>query len=151
MSAVSGLRPMFLTSVAALLAGGICPAPVSAPEGQVQGATSEPSFIAGNDAAMNKMMKDMRVEPSGDVDRDFVAMMAPHHQGAIDMAQAFLRYGRNEQLRRLAQEIIVTQQQEIVAMRLALAEPLPSSVLAPDQPTRSLELMLAPAAHGHEP
>ncbi len=45
-------------------------------------------------------------------------MMAPHHQGAIDMAQAELRYGHNEQLRRLAQEIIVEQQQEIVAMRL---------------------------------
>ena len=60
---------------------------------------------------MNKMMADMTIKPTGDVDRDFVAMMVPHHQGAIDMAQAVLRYGRNEQLRRLAQEIVVTQQQ----------------------------------------
>ena len=72
-------------------------------------------------------MADMAVKPTGDVDRDFVAMMIPHHQGAIDMAQAVLRYGRNEQLRRLAQEIIVKQQQEIAAMRLALGDPLPAA------------------------
>jgi uncharacterized protein (DUF305 family) len=73
---------------------------------------------------MAKMMNEMKVKPTGDVDRDFVAMMVPHHQGAIDMALAFLRYGRNEQLRRLAQEIIVTQQQEIAVMRRAIGEPL---------------------------
>jgi hypothetical protein len=79
------------------------------------------------------MMADMTIKPTGDVDRDFVAMMVPHHQGAIDMAQAVLRYGRNEQLRRLAQEIIVTQQQEIAAMRLAVGEELPPSVASPTQ------------------
>jgi hypothetical protein len=62
-----------------------------------------------------------------------VAMMVPHHQGAIEMAQAELRYGRNEPLRRMAQEIIVTQLQEITAMRLALGQPLPPSVPSPDQ------------------
>ena len=49
------------------------------------------------------------------------------------MAQAELRYGRNEPLRRMAQEIIVTQLQEIAAMRLALGQPLPPSVPSPDQ------------------
>jgi Domain of unknown function (DUF305) len=93
----------------------------------------EASFLAENDAAMAKMMTAMDIKPSGDVDADFVAMMVPHHQGAIDMALAQLRYGRNEQLRRLAQEIIVTQQQEIVAMRLALGQPLPPSVAFPVQ------------------
>jgi hypothetical protein len=83
---------------------------------------------------MNKMMADMTIKPTGDVDRDFVAMMVPHHQGAIDMAQAVLRYGHNEQLRRLAQEIVVTQQQEIAAMRLAVDEELPPSVASPTQP-----------------
>jgi hypothetical protein len=76
----------------------------------------------------------MEIKPSGDVDRDFVAMMAPHHQGAIDMAQAELRHGHNEQLRRLAQEIIVTQQQEIAAMRLALGDRAPATVPAPGPP-----------------
>lgn len=95
--------------------------------------SAEQPFLSDNDAAMNKMMADMTIKPTGDVDRDFVAMMVPHHQGAIDMAQAVLRYGRNEQLRRLAQEIIVTQQQEIAAMRLAVGEELPASVASPTQ------------------
>jgi uncharacterized protein (DUF305 family) len=60
-------------------------------------------------------------------------MMVPHHQGAIDMAVAVLRFGRNERIRRLAQEIIITQQQEIAAMRLAVGEPLPPSVSSPMQ------------------
>jgi hypothetical protein len=95
---------------------------------------AEAPFLAENRAAMDKMMAGMDITPSGDVDRDFVAMMIPHHQGAIDMAQAELRFGRNEQLRRIAQEIIVEQQQEIVAMRLALGQPLPPSAATPDQP-----------------
>ena len=80
----------------------------------------ETPFLAENQAAMTKMMAAMHITSSGDVDRDFVAMMVPHHQGAIDMAKAEVRYGRNEQLRRIAHEIIVSQLQEIEAMRLAL-------------------------------
>jgi uncharacterized protein (DUF305 family) len=90
--------------------------------------SDEAAFLAENEAAMTKMMAAMEIKPSGDVDKDFVAMMTPHHQGAVDMAQAVLRYGRNEQIRRLAQEIIVTQQQEIAVMRIAVGEPLPPSV-----------------------
>ena len=97
------------------------------------GSEAEAPFLTENDASMNKMMTGMAIRPSGDVDDDFVAMMVPHHQGAIDMAQAELRYGHNEKLRRMAQEIIVTQQQEIAAMRLALGQPLPPSLPAPDQ------------------
>ena len=93
----------------------------------------EKPFLVENATAMDKMMDGMAPKPSGDVDRDFVAMMVPHHQGAIDMAQAELRHGHNEQLRRIAQEIIVEQQQEIAAMRLALGQPLPPSVASPDQ------------------
>ena len=66
-------------------------------------------------------------------------MMVPHHQGAIEMAKAELRYGRNEPLRRMAQEIIVTQLQEITAMRLSLGQPPPPSVPSPDQiPTAAM-------------
>ena len=87
---------------------------------------AEAPFLVENVSAMTKMMIDMGIRPSGDVDSDFVAMMVPHHQGAIEMAQAELRYGRNEPLRRMAQEIIVTQTQEIAAMHLALGRPLPA-------------------------
>jgi hypothetical protein len=86
---------------------------------------------------MNKMMTDMTVKPTGDIDRDFVEMMVPHHQGAVDMALAELKYGHNEQLRRLAQEIVVTQQQEISVMRLAIGDKLPPSAPSPTQPGRS--------------
>ena len=95
--------------------------------------TNEAPYLAENDAAMTTMMNHMAVKPTGDVDRDFVAMMVPHHQGAIDMAVAVLRYGHNEQIRRLAQEIIVTQQEEIAAMHLAVGDPLPPSAAAPTQ------------------
>jgi len=55
------------------------------------------------------------------------------------MAQAELRYGRNEPLRRIAQEIIVTQLQEITAMRLSLGQPLPRSVPSPIRVTLARE------------
>jgi uncharacterized protein (DUF305 family) len=91
-------------------------------------------FRAENTAAMDKMMAGMAIKSSNDVDRDFARMMIPHHQGAIDMAEAELRYGHNEQLRRIAQEIIVDQQQEIAAMRLALGDALPPPIAAPTRP-----------------
>jgi len=122
-----------LVAAAALFS--VAGAAVEAP-GAPQSMGSESRFFALNQTAMDKMMVGMRVRPRGDVDHDFTAMMIPHHQGAIDMAQAELLYGRNEQLRRIAQEIIVEQQQEITAMRLALGQPLPPSSAAPDQQTR---------------
>jgi uncharacterized protein (DUF305 family) len=107
----------------------------------------ETSFLKENNVAMTKMMTAMEVKPSGDVDTDFVAMMVPHHQGAIDMAQAELRYGRNEQLRRMAQEIIVTQQQEIAVMRMALGQPPSPSVPSPDQPSQIGPTETHPMSH----
>lgn len=99
--------------------------------GATDAAGSEQPFLTENQRAMNKMMTGMAAKPTGDVDTDFAAMMIPHHQGAIDMAVLELRFGRNEQLRRIAQEIIVDQQQEIAAMRLALGQPLPPSAAVP--------------------
>src|SRR6201989_1563850 len=87
-----------------------------------EGHGRETEFLNENQAAMSKMMAAMTVKPSGDVDRDFAAAMIPHHQGAVEMAEAELRHGRNEQLRRLAQEIIISQTQEIAVMRSALEQ-----------------------------
>jgi len=97
----------------------------------------EAPYLAENVSAMTKMMIDMGIRPSGDVDKDFVAMMTPHHQGAIDMALAELRYGHNERLKRMAQEVIITQRQEIAAMRLAVGQPMPTSVALPTSPSAS--------------
>jgi hypothetical protein len=117
------------------------------PAAQKAASPDESAFLAENDAAMTKMMNDMATKPSGDIDRDFVAMMAPHHQGAIDMAVIELRYGKNEQLRRIAQEIVVSQLQEIAAMKLAIGEPVAASAPAPTQPEKAP--VTAPAAHDH--
>jgi hypothetical protein len=119
------------------------------PQPAMSAAGDEAPFLSENDAAMNRMMTDMQVAPTGDVDRDFVAMMEPHHQGAIDMAKALLRYGKNEQLRRLAQEIIVTQQQEIAAMRLAIGEKLPASVASPTQVSAGAAAPCEAISHNH--
>ena len=57
------------------------------------------------------------VARSGNSDVDFVRLMIPHHQGAIDMAKTQLLYGKDPQMRRLAQEIITDQQLEIELMQ----------------------------------
>ena len=82
----------------------------------------EQLYLEISAAAMATMMCDMQTSGSGDVNRDFVMQMVAHHQGAIDMAGAMLRTGSNQQLIRLAHEIIVAQREEIVAMQLAIAE-----------------------------
>ena len=60
------------------------------------------------------------VQPSGNPDVDFVRLMLPHHQGAVDMAKVELIYGTDPQLRRLAQEIVTDQESEIQLMHLWL-------------------------------
>jgi uncharacterized protein (DUF305 family) len=141
---------IMMASVAAdstLAAAQAANAPGSAGSSALAGSpTDEGPFLAENNTAMDKMMAGMAVKPTGDVDADFAAMMIPHHQGAIDMALAALRYGKNEQLRRIAQEIIVDQQQEIAAMRLALGQPLPPSTAAPTQIQPQLPAENAPAS-----
>jgi uncharacterized protein (DUF305 family) len=117
-------RPIGLTVAAALVSIGMSRVPAPARQAPPATASVEAPFLAENDAAMDKMMKDMTVKPTGDVDHDFTAMMIPHHQGAIDMAEALLRYGRNQKLLRIAQEIVIEQLQEIAAMRLATGEPV---------------------------
>jgi uncharacterized protein (DUF305 family) len=78
--------------------------------------------------AMSVMHKGMHSAPyTGDPDRDFVTMMIPHHQGAIDMAKALLLYGKDPQMRRLAQEIITDQQSEIQLMQFWLKQHVTNS------------------------
>ena len=88
------------------------------------------SFVALMEQAMERMHKGMAVAPSGDPDRDFAAMMIPHHQGAVDMAKAELQFGKNPVLRRLAEGIIVEQLQEIEVMQRELQQ-LPATSKEP--------------------
>ncbi|WP_426435302.1 DUF305 domain-containing protein [Bradyrhizobium genosp. P] len=138
-AALLGMRVLFVLAVPPVASAQDAHQPAqAAPTGD------EKAFLADNDIAMTKMMNDMAAKPSGDIDRDFVAMMTPHHQGAIDMAVIELRYGKNEQLRRIAQEIIVDQMQEIAAMKLAIGEQVTDSAPAPTQPGPATA-----AAHDH--
>ena len=96
------------------------------------GSATDDSFDAQMGRAMERMDRDMMVKPSGNYDRDFAAMMIPHHQGAVDMARIELQFGKDPVLRRLAQAIIVEQLQEIEVMNFELKQ-LPNAAPAPHQ------------------
>ena len=118
-------------AVAVLLVGpGVAQTPYEhgnpPPQEATPAGTAGQSFHRAMAEAMDRMIKDMSIRHTGDPDRDFAAMMIPHHQGAIDMAKVQLQFGRDPILRRLAQAIIVEQQQEIDVMRQELSR-LPSS------------------------
>ncbi len=68
-------------------------------------------------AADDQMMQEMSAAYTGDADKDFVAHMIPHHQGAIDMAQVELKYGKDPELKRLARNIVSAQHGEIAFMK----------------------------------
>ena len=82
---------------------------------------SEP-FTRGMHAGMSRMMQEMHAAgASGNVDADFLAMMIPHHAGAVEMARLILIHGRDPATRRLAEDIIASQSVEILAMERRLA------------------------------
>jgi len=79
-------------------------------------------FARAMAAGMERMMRDMHdASPSGDADIDFLAMMIPHHEGAIEMARLELLHGRDPVTRTLAEDIIASQRVEIEGMRRRLA------------------------------
>ena len=94
--------------------------------------TDESAFLAENTAAMDKMMTGMDGKADGRCRSRFRRNDDPAPSGRHRHGGDLLRYGKNEQLRRLAQEIIVSQQQEIAAMKLALGQPVPASAPQPD-------------------
>ena len=78
-------------------------------------------FAGEMNVGMDRMMRDMHAPGySGDPDIDFLAMMIPHHEGAVEMARLVLVHGRDPATRRLADEIIASQTVEIEAMRRRL-------------------------------
>ena len=67
-------------------------------------------------AAMHSSMN-MNMEMSGDPDVDFVRMMIPHHEGAVEMAKVVLQYGKDPEVKKMAEDVIAAQQEEITWMK----------------------------------
>ena len=104
----------------------------SAPSAHEGARQSTSAFAEAMAEAMHRMHQEMAAASrTGDPDRDFLAMMIPHHAGAVEMARLILINGRDPLVRQLAQEIIASQQAEIAAMRARLGvlqrgpDPLP--------------------------
>ena len=92
-------------------------------KGAMDATKSEPKSKVDADYAKamtestTKMMSNMDVKTTGRPDEDFVLLMTPHHQGAIDMAKVELKYGTDPTLRKMAEEIVAAQEKEIAEMR----------------------------------
>lgn len=91
-------------------------------DGAQSWADSADPFARAMATAMERMMVAMHAAPpTGDPDQDFLAMMAPHHAGAIEMARLLLLHGRDPLTRQLAEEIMAGQAVEIASMQARLA------------------------------
>jgi hypothetical protein len=113
----------------ALLLAGLALAPLAgaqhaghAPSVPQQHGTEFVRFAGEMNVGMDRMMRDMHAPGyTGNPDIDFLAMMIPHHEGAVEMARLVLVHGRDPASRRLAENIIASQTVEIEAMRRRLA------------------------------
>jgi uncharacterized protein (DUF305 family) len=84
---------------------------------EMSGGKSDGAYMTEMNSGMTKMNHDMAAAPmNGNPDHDFVTMMIPHHQGAVDMAKVELKYGHDPKMRKLAKEIIAAQDKEIAFM-----------------------------------
>jgi uncharacterized protein (DUF305 family) len=108
------------TFVAALVAFAFLSSAQTVGAEDMKGMTMKPAATPADKAfaaSMKTMMNGMAVKPTGQPDKDFVLMMIPHHQGAIDMAKVELQYGSDPDLRQLATDIVAAQEKEIAQMK----------------------------------
>ncbi len=94
------------------------PGAVQGVNAAASGSEASKAFAAAN----ARMHKDMAIQFSGNADVDFAGAMIPHHQGAVDVSEIVLRFGKDAGVKRLAGEIIAAQNSEVVQMRAWLAK-----------------------------
>jgi len=109
----AGLALLVLTASAAFVTAGADPHSHHSQDAGAPKSESTAAFEAVNE----KMHKEMAVAYSGDADVDFVKGMIPHHEGAVEMAKVQLKYGKDPELRKLAEDIIKAQDTEIAFMK----------------------------------
>jgi uncharacterized protein (DUF305 family) len=117
------IRALRAVALLGMLAAGaaLAQAPQSMPGMHGSAGADAPSSKAYMQAMM-RMHQGMDITYTGDADHDFVTGMIPHHQGAVDMAKIELQYGKDPELRRLAQDIVAAQEKEITFMNAWLAK-----------------------------
>ena len=117
------MRPVLLASVLVVFTSALACAQSSSTKMDGMTMDAAKPNAPSNDAdkalmnSMKTMDKDMNAPMTGDADKDFVAMMTPHHQGAVAMAKVELQYGKDRKLRRLAKDIVKAQEREIAFMK----------------------------------
>jgi uncharacterized protein (DUF305 family) len=112
------MKYLFALALTAMIAiGGVSYAQTMHGSGHGTTAASDSEATKAFKAANTKMHTAMDIKFTGDADVDFVKGMIPHHQGAIDMAEVQLKYGKDAQTRKWAEEIISAQKREIAEMQ----------------------------------
>ena len=96
------------SAIFALMSNAAFAQAASAPDTQ-----AAPAFKAADDT----MMRHMQMTPTGNTDQEFVAGMIPHHQGAVAMAKIELQYGKDPAMRRLAHNIVKSQDSQVALMK----------------------------------
>ncbi len=92
--------------------------------------------LSAQEAGMEHMDGAAMIRGKRPFDRAFVDEMVPHHEGAMRMARVVLEKGRDPELRRLAQDIVVAQKKEIEEMKRFRQREFGSSVVPSKAPSR---------------